>query len=56
VNYFGGFSADEATKPVTVAQVALIQHEGTADEKREVFQVPMRRPGELTLVKSFSYP
>lgn len=64
VNYFGGGWSDglgdaddaKADKPLTVAQVAIISHEGTLDEKREVFRVPMRRPGDLTLVKSFVYP
>lgn len=53
VNYFG---AGEARGILTVAQVALIFNENTPDEKQEVFRVPMRTPGELQLVKSFSYP
>jgi len=40
---------------LTVAQVAIITHEGTPDEKREMFRIPMRRPGELTLIKSFVF-
>lgn len=58
VNYFGGMDMgnEAADKAITLAQVAIITHEGTPDEKRQVFRVPLRRPGELTLVKSFVYP
>lgn len=58
VNYFGGFGMDgeEAPQEITVAQVAIITKEGTPDEKLQVFRIPMRRPGELTLVKSFILP
>lgn len=70
VNYFGGGGMDgnggagdsddaqSASKQtlITVAQIAVITHEGTPDEKRQVFRIPMRRPGDLTLVKSFVYP
>lgn len=59
VNYFGGQSdSDEQGdgKPLTMAQVALITREGTPDEKKEVFRVPLRRAGDLTLVKSFVFP
>jgi uncharacterized protein YfaP (DUF2135 family) len=54
VNYYGAGArpADE----VTVAQVAIISGEGTPREKQQVFRVPLRNPGELTLVKSFVYP
>ena len=69
VNYFGGGfdgsvdTSDGDSTPaasnetlMTVAQIAVITHEGTPDEKRQVFRVPMRRPGDLTLVKSFVFP
>lgn len=62
VNYFGGGyrsdedGAEEAVKPLTTAQVTVITEEGTPSEKMETFVVPMRAAGELTLVKSFSYP
>ncbi|HZX32183.1 MAG TPA: DUF2135 domain-containing protein [Rhodocyclaceae bacterium] len=58
VNYFGGWGGygDETSREITVAQVAIVTHEGTPDEKRQVFRIPLRRPGELTLVKSFIYP
>ncbi len=51
VNYFG--SGDSQGEVITTAQVAIIQEEGTAREKQQVFRVPMRKPGELTLVRSF---
>lgn len=64
VNYFGGWMGGAANdeeagardKAITVAQIAVITHEGTPDEKRQVFRVPLRRPGDLTLVKSFVFP
>ncbi|SEM95715.1 Uncharacterized conserved protein YfaP, DUF2135 family [Pseudomonas sp. ok272] len=62
VNYYGGgYRSDEdgqvdAVQPLTTAQISVITEEGTPDEKMETFLVPMRTPGELTLVKAFSYP
>lgn len=60
VNYFGGggsgFGEAASEQPITVAQVAIITAEGTPDEKQQMFRVPMRRSGDLTLVKSFVYP
>ena len=53
VNYYGS-GGDQGN--LTTAQVAIISQEGTLSEKREVVQVPMRKAGELTLIKSFSYP
>jgi uncharacterized protein YfaP (DUF2135 family) len=53
VNYYG---AGEGRQDVTTAQVAIVTQEGTGSEKREIVHVPMRKPGELTLIKSFSYP
>ena len=55
VNYYGsGYGGDE--KELTVAQVVILTDENTPNEKRQVFNVPMRNPGELTLVKSFVMP
>lgn len=54
VNYYGGRGHDEAD--MTVANITIVSEEGTLNEKRENVQVPMRAPGELTLVKRFSYP
>ena len=58
VNYYGGGyeSSGELRNVITVAQVAIILNENTPDEKQQVFRIPMRKPGELTLVKSFVYP
>ncbi|WLH35017.1 DUF2135 domain-containing protein [Pseudomonas sp. FP2196] len=62
VNYFGGgYRSDEdgeadAVQALTTAQVTVITEEGTPSEKMETFLIPMRTAGELTLVKSFSYP
>ena len=53
VNYYG--SGDRQADLIT-AQVAIIQDEGTPKEKQEVFRVPLRRPGDLTLVHSFTMP
>jgi uncharacterized protein YfaP (DUF2135 family) len=50
VNYYG---AGERRDLITTAQVAVIQDEGTPREKQQVFRIPMRKPGELTLVRSF---
>lgn len=52
VNYYGAGSNKDL---VTMAQVAIITNENTAQEKQQVFTVPMRRAGDLTLVKSFMY-
>ena len=61
VNYFGGgmYGAAGEVEPrqeLTIAQVAIIRNENTPDEKAEVFRIPLRRPGELTLIKSFVVP
>ena len=53
VNYFGSGGDDG---DVTTAQVAIVTQENTLAEKRQVVRVPMRKPGELTLIKSFVYP
>jgi uncharacterized protein YfaP (DUF2135 family) len=50
VNYYG---AGERRDVITVAQVAIIEHEGTPREKQQTFRVPLRKPGEMTLVRSF---
>ncbi len=53
VNYYGSGTSG---KDLTVARVAIISQEGTLSEKQQSFQIPMRKAGELTLVKSFTYP
>jgi uncharacterized protein YfaP (DUF2135 family) len=50
VNYYG---AGDAREDLTVAQIAIIENEGTLREKQQVRRVPMRKPGELTLVHTF---
>lgn len=52
VNYYGAGSSGG----MTVARVAIITNESTPDEKREVVDVPLRKAGELTLVRRFVYP
>ncbi len=53
VNYFG---SGTNKGPLTTAQVAIIAHENTPNERQQVFRVPLRAAGELTLVRSFVYP
>lgn len=52
VNYYGSGSGNS---DVTTAQVTIISNEGTVSEKRETVSVPMRKAGELTLIKAFVY-
>ena len=51
----GGYHFDEATRerPVITARVTLVFDENTGAEKRETRVVPMRKIGDLTLVRSF---
>ncbi len=57
VNYFGGgYSEGEAAQALTSANVTIVSEEGTVNERQQTFTVPMRAVGELTLIKSFSYP
>lgn len=51
VNYYGS-GDDQGT--VTTATVTIITEEGSLAEKRQTFRMPMRKPGELTLVRSFT--
>lgn len=60
VNYWGNFGAggyhfDEGTRqqPVITARVTLVFDENTGAERRQTFTVPMRKIGDLTLVRSF---
>lgn len=52
VNYFG---AGEIQDALTIAEVAIVTREGSLHEKRQIFRVPLRKPGELMLVRSFVY-
>lgn len=53
VNYYGS-GADEQS--VTTAQVSIITDEGEANEQQQTVRVPLRRAGELTLIKQFVLP
>lgn len=53
VNYYGS-GGDR--RDMTVAQVTIITNENTPNEKSETIRVPMRKAGELTLVKTFVMP
>jgi uncharacterized protein YfaP (DUF2135 family) len=60
VNYWGNFGAggyhfDESTRqqPVITARITLVFDENSPAERRETFTVPMRKIGDLTLVRSF---
>ena len=55
LNYYGG-NQDDKKDTITVADITILTNEGTANEKKQTFKVPMRKAGELTLVKSFQYP
>ncbi|TCS38272.1 uncharacterized protein YfaP (DUF2135 family) [Paucimonas lemoignei] len=62
VNYWGsygpgGYNFDDSVrqKPIVTARITLVYYENTAKEKRESFVIPLRRIGELTLVKSFMF-
>ena len=50
VNYFG---SGASTGLVTIAQVTIIANENSPNERQQMFRVPLRAAGELTLVKSF---
>jgi uncharacterized protein YfaP (DUF2135 family) len=52
VNYFGsGSNAGD----LTTARLTVIGNEGTANEKRQEFTLPMRFPGELVLARQFMF-
>jgi uncharacterized protein YfaP (DUF2135 family) len=62
VNYWGNFNAagynfDEKQheQAIISTQITLVFDENTPHEKRETMIVPLRRIGDLTLVKSFAY-
>ena len=58
VNYYGGGYGEkrDEKRELTTAKVSIVSRAGTADEKIESSLVPLRAPGELTLVKTFQYP
>jgi uncharacterized protein YfaP (DUF2135 family) len=62
VNYWGNFGAggynfdaNALEKPVVTVRITLVYYENTAREKRESFVVPLRKIGDLNLVKSFMF-
>lgn len=62
VNYWGnfgpgGYHFDESAleKPVITTRITLVFYENTAREKRESFVIPLRKIGDLNLVKSFMF-
>ena len=62
VNYWGNFGGggyhfDENTrkKDVITTTVTLVFEENTLRERRETFAIPLRKIGDLNLVKSFLY-
>ncbi len=62
VNYWGNFSqggynfdAANLQKPVITTRITLVFYENTAREKRESFVIPLRKIGDLNLVKSFMF-
>ncbi len=62
VNYWGNFSEsgynfDESKReqPIVTTRVTLVFYENTPKEKRESFVIPLRKIGDLNLVKSFLF-
>lgn len=62
VNYWGNFGAagynfdpTQHDQTVVTTQITLIFDENTPNERRETMVAPLRRIGDLTLVKSFNY-
>jgi len=62
VNYWGNFGsggynfdANALEKPVITVRITLVYYENTAREKRESFVIPLRKIGDLNLVKSFMF-
>ena len=54
--YVNCYGSGESTGTLTIAQVTIIANENSARERQQMFRVPLRAAGELTLVKSFMYP
>ncbi|ATJ85169.1 YfaP family protein [Ralstonia solanacearum] len=51
VNYYG---SGNDSSVITTAQVTLITDENTPAERQQTFVMPMRKAGELTLVRTFT--
>lgn len=52
VNYYGSGPRDD----MTLVQVTVVTNQNSVDEKKQTISVPMRRPGDLTLVHFFTVP
>ncbi|TDR31816.1 YfaP family protein [Hydromonas duriensis] len=52
VNYYGGNSDKQI---ITNARIIVIRDENTPKEAQQIFNVPLRRAGELMLAKAFLY-
>jgi uncharacterized protein YfaP (DUF2135 family) len=62
INYWGNlddsgynFDSKKLEKPIITANITLLFDENTVNEKRESFIIPLRRIGDLNLIKSFVY-
>jgi uncharacterized protein YfaP (DUF2135 family) len=62
INYWGNldnsgynFDPSKLEKPIITVQVTLLFNENTVNEKRESFIIPLRKIGDLNLIKSFIY-
>lgn len=53
VNYYG---SGERTGGLTTGKVSIVTNAGKPNEKIESSLIPLRAPGEVTLVKTFNYP
>ncbi|WP_338849811.1 DUF2135 domain-containing protein [Massilia sp. W12] len=51
--YYWGAGKDKGE--LTSASISLVTHENTVNEKQQNFRVPLRKPGDLVLVKSFYF-
>jgi uncharacterized protein YfaP (DUF2135 family) len=62
VNYWGNFDAagyhfieERRERPIITTMVTIITNENTVHEKRETYMTPLRKIGDLTLVKVSRY-
>lgn len=62
INYWGNYSSagynfddEKRQQPIITTQITLIFFENTVREKRQTFTVPLRKIGDLNLVKSFLF-
>ena len=62
VNYWGNFNATGYNfvsgtneKSLITTRITIVSHENTVDERQETWVVPLRRMGDLTLVRALHY-